>query len=199
MKPFFPFSFSVNRCGGCCGTCNTIDDRYARACVPNKVKNMNAKVFNLMSGVNETRFLVQHEPCDSKYRLNESACNSKQEWNHNSCACECKELDDWGSCKYDYMWNPGMCDSNCNEACKFCEKRLIGKLVLECECEILNTTETLLNDKKVACPKSNCLIYNISLVIICLLLLVDICLSCFIYYEKYRPKQKHLLSINDTG
>ena len=30
----------------------------------------------------------------------------------------------------------------------FYEKRLIGKLVLECENKILNTTETLLNDKK---------------------------------------------------
>ena len=41
-----------------------------------------------------------------------------------------------------------------------CEKRLIGKLVLECEDEILNTTETLLNDKKVACARNNCLIHT---------------------------------------
>ena len=39
---------SVNKCGG---TCNTIDDPYAEVCIPNKVKNMNIKVFNLMSGV----------------------------------------------------------------------------------------------------------------------------------------------------
>ena len=32
-------------------------------CVPNKVKNMNIKVFNLMSEANETKFLVSHEPC----------------------------------------------------------------------------------------------------------------------------------------
>ena len=30
----------------------------------------------------------------------------------------------------------------------FLEKHLTGKLVLECEDEILNTTETLLDDKK---------------------------------------------------
>ena len=52
-----------------------------------------------------------------------------------------------------------------------CEKRLIGKLVLECEDEILNRTETLLNDKKVACTRNNCLIHTFSLVIICFLLL----------------------------
>ena len=39
---------------------------------------MNVKVFNLMSKVNETRFLVQHESCECKYRLNESVCNWKE-------------------------------------------------------------------------------------------------------------------------
>ena len=72
-----------------------------------------------------------------------------------------------------------MCGCECNEACKIdeyldikncsCEKRLIDKLVLECEDEILSTTETLLNDNKVANSKSNSLMHTISLVIICLL------------------------------
>ena len=35
-----------------------------------------------------------------------------------------------------------------------CEKRLIGKLVLECEDEILNTTETSLDEKKEICKKA---------------------------------------------
>ena len=46
-------------------------------CVPDKVKNMNVKVFNLMSGVNETIFLVQRELCEWKCRLNENVYNSK--------------------------------------------------------------------------------------------------------------------------
>ena len=48
----------------------TIDDSYARVCVPNKVKNMNVKVSNLMSGVNKIRFLVQHESSECKCGLN---------------------------------------------------------------------------------------------------------------------------------
>ena len=55
---FYPFIVSINKCGG---SCCTIDDSHARICIPNKVKNVNVKVFNLMSGVNEARFLVQHE------------------------------------------------------------------------------------------------------------------------------------------
>ena len=37
----------------------------------NKVKNINVKVFNLVSRANETRFLVQHESCECKCGLNE--------------------------------------------------------------------------------------------------------------------------------
>ena len=43
------------------------------------------------------------------------------------------------------------------------KKRLIAKSVLACEEEILNTTETSIDDKKVTCEKSNCLIHTISL------------------------------------
>ena len=58
--------------------------------IPNKVKNRNAKVFNLMSGVNETRILVQHESSECKCTLNEGVCNSKQKQNHGECWRECK-------------------------------------------------------------------------------------------------------------
>ena len=90
--------------------------------------------------------------------MNENVCNSKQKWNHNEVRCECKELDDWGSCKNDYLWNPSTCDCECNKASKIyeyldiktcsCKNRLIGKLVLACEDEILSTTETHLIIKK---------------------------------------------------
>ena len=36
-----------------------------------------------MSGINETRFLVQHELSD--FVLNESVYNSNQKWNHDAC------------------------------------------------------------------------------------------------------------------
>ena len=48
-----------------------------------------------MLGVNETKFLIQHESFECKCRLNESACNSKHKWNHDKCWCDCKELVDW--------------------------------------------------------------------------------------------------------
>ena len=40
---FFPFTVSVNKCGGCDGSCSTIDDPYAWFCVSNKVKKYGCK------------------------------------------------------------------------------------------------------------------------------------------------------------
>ena len=47
-------------------------------CVPNIVKNVNVKVFNLMSRTNETRQIEWHETCKCKCRLDGSVCNNKQ-------------------------------------------------------------------------------------------------------------------------
>ena len=43
---------------------------------------MTVKVLNLESRVNETRFLVYHELCESNCRLNKNACSLKPKWNH---------------------------------------------------------------------------------------------------------------------
>ena len=49
---FYPFSVKVNKCSG---NCNNINDPYARLCVPNVVKNVNLKVFNMVSWSNQTK------------------------------------------------------------------------------------------------------------------------------------------------
>ena len=51
---FFPFSIKTSKCSG---SCNNINDPYAKMCVPDAVKNLNVKVFNLMSRTNKTRHI----------------------------------------------------------------------------------------------------------------------------------------------
>ena len=67
-------------------------------CVPDVIKNLNTKVFNLISRTNEARHIKLHETCKCKYRLNASVCNNKQRWNEDRCRFECKELIDKGVC-----------------------------------------------------------------------------------------------------
>ena len=54
-------------------------------CVTDDIKNINVRVFNLMSGTNETRHIKWHERCKCKCRLDSSVCNNKQRWNENEC------------------------------------------------------------------------------------------------------------------
>ena len=49
---FYPFSVKINKCSG---SCDNINDPYARICVPDTIKDLNVRVFNLMSLTNETR------------------------------------------------------------------------------------------------------------------------------------------------
>ena len=51
---FYPYSVLVNKCSG---SCNDINNPYAKLCVSNVVKDMNIKVFNLMSKINEKRHI----------------------------------------------------------------------------------------------------------------------------------------------
>ena len=51
--------------------------------------------------------------------LLESVCNLKQKWNDDKFRYEGKELDNWSSCKDNYIWNPSTRDCECNKAaCK---------------------------------------------------------------------------------
>ena len=46
---FFPFSIETSKCSG---SCNSINYPYAKISVPDIIKNLNIKVFNLMSRTN---------------------------------------------------------------------------------------------------------------------------------------------------
>ena len=140
---FYPFSIKTSKCS--C-SCNNINDPYAKICVPDVVKNLNVKVFNLMSRTNETRHIKWHETCKCKCRLYVSVCNNKQRWNDNKCRCECKELINKGICDKEFIWNPSNFECECDksydigeyldyENCKR-RKKSVDQLVEECTANI---------------------------------------------------------------
>ena len=88
-------------------------------CVPDVVKNLNLKVFNLVSGTNEKRRIEWHEMFKNKCRLEHSVCNNKQRWNDDKCRWECKELTDKGICDKAFIWNPSNCEYKCYKSCDF--------------------------------------------------------------------------------
>ena len=52
-----PFIIGMNRCGR---SCSTTEDQFGRICIPNKMEDVNLKVFNMTKGINESKTLSKH-------------------------------------------------------------------------------------------------------------------------------------------
>ena len=57
---YYPFIVSIDRCEG---SCNTVEDPFVRAFVPNKMEDVNLKVFNMIKRINESKTLTKHVSC----------------------------------------------------------------------------------------------------------------------------------------
>ena len=44
----------------CVGKCNTFNDLSNKLCVPNKTDHLNIHVFNMITGINESKILTKH-------------------------------------------------------------------------------------------------------------------------------------------
>ena len=156
---FYPLSIKVNKCGG---DCNNINDPMTKLCVPDVVKNMNIKVFNLLARIKETRKMVWHKTCKCVCRLTSAICNDRQEWNENKCRCECKkDLVSKLVCDKGYMWNSSTCSCECDRYCetgqyldyKNCvfRKNIIDDMIEQCtsivDIEIKNNILSKKNDE----------------------------------------------------
>ena len=111
---FFPFSIETSKWSG---SCNNINYPHAKICVPDIMKNLDVKVFNLMPSTNEARFIEWYETCICEFKFGKNVCKKKQSWNKNKCRCECKELIDKGVCDKRFIWNPSNCECECYKAC----------------------------------------------------------------------------------
>ena len=149
---FYPYSIKVNKCSR---SCNNINNPYAKICVPDVIKNINVKVFNLMSRINETRHIIWHQTCKCICRLSASICNSRLIFNKDKFRCECKELIDKGICDEGFIFNPSTCECDCDKSCDIgeyldyknckCRYKLVDKLVEECN-KIVDANEILYNE-----------------------------------------------------
>ena len=202
-KPiFYPFSVKTSKCSS---NCNNINDPYAKICVPDITKNLNVKVFNLVSRSNETKHIKWHETCKCKCRLDAIVCNNKQRWNNDKCWCECKELIDKGVCDKGHAWNPSNCEFECDKLCDFgeyldyenckCKKKLINKLVDECteiveEVMLANITFAE-NENQNSCKCIPCTVY-IVLLLIFFTINVGGIVTYDVYSQWYLKKDSHV-------
>ena len=159
------------------------------------MKDLNVKVFHLMSRTNETRHIKWYETCKCKCRLDASVCNNKQRWNNDKCQCECKELIDKGICNKGYICNPSNCKCECDKSCDFdeyldyenckCRKRLVDKLIEECNENIEETRLVKINLRK--CKSNSCILY---IVLFSIFFTINIGIATYFVYYKYMNRNK---------
>ena len=181
---FYPFSIKRSKCSS---SCKNINNPYAKICVPDIVRNLNVKGFNLMSRTNERRHIEWHETCKCKCKLDASVCNNKQRWNDDKCRCECKELFDKGVCDEGLIWNPSNCECECDKSCDVGEylgyenckfrKKLVDKLVEEC-------TENI-DEVKIACENNKCSSCTLYIVLFSIYFTIKIGVDTYFVYYKY--------------
>ena len=94
---YYPFMISLDKCSG---NCNSVDDLYTKTSVPSKTKDINVKVFNMITNKNETKKVVKHTSCYCKCKFNSTTCNSNQIRNNDTCQCDCKNFGWRASKKY---------------------------------------------------------------------------------------------------
>ena len=70
---YYPFAIKSDRC---VGSCNTLNDLSNKVCVPNKTEDLNLSVFNMITGINESKTLTKHISCECKCKFDGRKCNS---------------------------------------------------------------------------------------------------------------------------
>ena len=73
-----PYKIKGNKCSG---SCNNITNPYSRMCIPDIVKNITVKMFDLMTLTNTTKLVELHKSCKYVCKLNQSDCSDKQRFN----------------------------------------------------------------------------------------------------------------------
>ena len=81
-QEFHYYSFAV-KLGRCVGICNTLNNLSNKVCIPNKTEDLNLSVFNMITGIIESKTLTKHISCECKCKLDGTKCSSIQWWNNN--------------------------------------------------------------------------------------------------------------------
>ena len=70
---YYPFTVKLDKC---VGSCNTLNDLSNKVCVPNKTEDLNLSVFNMITGINESKTLTKHISCECKCIFDKRKWNS---------------------------------------------------------------------------------------------------------------------------
>ena len=73
---YYPFAVKLDRCVGSYN--NTLNDLSSKVCVSNKTEDLNLNVFDMITGINESKTLTKDTTCEYKCKFDGRKCNSNQ-------------------------------------------------------------------------------------------------------------------------
>ena len=100
---YYPFVVKLDRRAD---SCNTFNDLSNKVCVPNKTEDSNLSMFNIITGIEESRTLTKHVSCKCKCELDGRKYNLNHWQNNGKCQCEYKKHH---VCAKDHVLNPATC------------------------------------------------------------------------------------------
>ena len=77
---YYPFMISLDKFNG---NCNDVDDLSTKICVSSETRDLNAKVFNMITRINEAKAFIKHIFCDCKCKFNSATCKPMKHVNVN--------------------------------------------------------------------------------------------------------------------
>ena len=72
---YYPFTVELDRF---IGSSNTLNDLSNKVYVPNKTKDLNLIIFNMITGTNESKTLTKHMSCKCKCNFDGRSCSQEQ-------------------------------------------------------------------------------------------------------------------------
>ena len=117
----FPYKIRVDKC---IGSCNDIENPYFKAFLPDIIKNISVKRFDLITKKSVLKNISFHQSCKCGFLLDKSVCNNLQKWNKEKRRCESLGIK---KCKAGYSLNV----SNCR-----CEMKKLAALIDSEECDV---------------------------------------------------------------
>ena len=183
---YYPFMISLHKCNG---ICNVLSPKM---CVLKKTKNINVKVFYMITNKIEAKTMTKHI-CDCKCKFSSTTCNSNQNWNYKTCQCECKN---YPKCKKDYSCRSFCTYHNCENSrylksiadtsvIEWVEMISVMDIVSTKKTSTIATNVTKNSHSKKTRYKFDCYILHIVLLVIILILMITI--ICY-HYAKHESK-----------
>ena len=93
----------MNGIDKCSGSCNFVNDLSTKVSVPRQTKNVNLKVFNMITRIIEKKTSIKHISCDCKCKLNGKYTVQIRNGIMINVNTSIKK---YLTCKKDYSWNP---------------------------------------------------------------------------------------------